>query len=493
MNNKLIIFGAGDYGKLALEHYNKERVAYFADNNPERVGKLYFGKEILSFEKYLEIANQYQTVIAVKGYESIARQLKEHGIKEFSVFSLPYKAAVEKLGKCGQQLKGKLVFFGVDDCIDILLNDCRKNGVDLKNIDIAETDGSQLIGQNIEGYKVRNIKTVLPQADVIIISSINRAYALQTYAQSLKKEGMTIINPFVQSKYYETKEAVYNPYEAEKDIVTEEDWNNFNKRNQFIDAIENQVNELSKHQLLFDHVEIETINRCNGGCSFCPVNVKNDIREKKIMDEQLFINIIDQLAALDYSGRLATFSNNEPFLDERIIRFNEYARKKLPAARLHLFTNGTLLTLEKFVQIIEYLDELIIDNYNQELELNKNSKIIKEYCDEHVELKEKVTIVLRKQQEILTSRGGDAPNRKDIPSYPDAKCVLPFKQLIIRPDGKASLCCNDPYGKYTLGDLTKQSILEVWNGKEFQEIRSSLLKGRKAVEHCRQCDTFILC
>ena len=195
------------------------------------------------------------------------------------------------------------------------------------------------------------------------------------------------------------------------------------------------VTELGKEVPLFEHVEIETVNRCNGKCSFCPVSVAHDIRQRHVMSEELFKKIIDQLAEIEYSGRLALFSNNEPFLDPRIVEFNRYARERLPKARMHLFTNGTVMTLDKFKEIIGYLDELIIDNYNQGLELNENSKAVKEYCEQHPTLKKKVTIVMRKEQEILTSRGGDAPNRNEIRSYPQIKCALPFKQLIIRPDG----------------------------------------------------------
>ena len=164
----------------------------------------------------------------------------------------------------------------------------------------------------------------------------------------------------------------------------------------------------------------------------------------------------------------------------------------LPNARMHLFTNGTLLTLDKFIELIKYLDELIIDNYQQDLRLHKNSQRIADYCNEHMELKEKVTIVLRKPHEILTSRGGDAPNRTEMPSYADAKCVLPFKQMIVRPDGKVSLCCNDPYGKCTLGDLNMESLTDVWYGKAFEEVRTRILKGRGELSHCSHCDTFIL-
>lgn len=39
---------------------------------------------------------------------------------------------------------------------------------------------------------------------------------------------------------------------------------------------------------LFNNIEIETVNRCNGTCSFCPVNKNQDPREYKKMPEELF-------------------------------------------------------------------------------------------------------------------------------------------------------------------------------------------------------------
>lgn len=131
------------------------------------------------------------------------------------------------------------------------------------------------------------------------------------------------------------------------------------------------------------------------------------------MEEGLFHKIIHELQEMDYHGRLALFSNNEPFLDKRIIEWNKYARVHLPNARMHLFTNGTLLSLEKFIEIIPLLDELIIDNYTKDLHLLKNCEDIVDYCEKHAELKSKVTIVPRSPEEIRTTCGGDAPNRKD--------------------------------------------------------------------------------
>lgn len=139
---------------------------------------------------------------------------------------------------------------------------------------------------------------------------------------------------------------------------------------------------------------------------------------------------------------------------------------------------------------MKYLDELIIDNYNQELQLIPNCKKIKEYCLKNPELIKRVTIVLRKPIEILTTRGGEAPNRQEKESYEDTTCINPFTQMIIRPDGKVSLCCNDPLGRNTMGDLNINSLQEVWYGQEFQNVRKALINGRQHIEQCKYCDVF---
>lgn len=164
----------------------------------------------------------------------------------------------------------------------------------------------------------------------------------------------------------------------------------------------------------------------------------------------------------------------------------------MPNARMHMFTNGTLLTLDKFIALTDVLDELIIDNYHQQLKLIKPCEQIKEYCEAHPELKKKVTISLRKPQEILTSRGGTAPNRKELMDYGKERCVLPFKQMIVRPDGKISLCCNDALGRFTLGDAGKEGLLDIWYGSRFQMVRKCLYEGRQNWGNCKNCDTFMI-
>lgn len=244
---------------------------------------------------------------------------------------------------------------------------------------------------------------------------------------------------------------------------------------------------------LFNNIEIETVNRCNGTCSFCPVNKNQDPREYKKMPEELFEKIIKELKEINYNGAIALHSNNEPLLDKEICNYANYARKELPNSYIYLYTNGTLLTIDKFCELITNLDLLVIDNYNDNIQFIEPVKEIFNYCIQHPELKKKVRIDMRLQNQILTSRGGQSDNRDEILTL-KSSCLLPFNKIVVHPDGRIPLCCCDPFGKVILGDLNTEKLVDIWNGKKAKALRESLYKeqySRKNLKLCSKCDVLV--
>lgn len=248
---------------------------------------------------------------------------------------------------------------------------------------------------------------------------------------------------------------------------------------------------------IFRDIEIETINRCNGRCSFCPVNAADDPRPLARMDAGTFSAIVGELSSMNYEGYIGLSSNNEPFLDKNIVSRIAECRSACPGARIYLYTNGTLLTFEKVTLALEAgLDSMTIDDYGDGLLLSENVQHILTELDEVSKswMTPKVVVVLRRRTEVLRNRAGRSPNRSCTDSsaftmYRKAGCLHPFNQLVIRPTGLASLCCNDCLGEVTMGDVTQDGLLGVWNGPEFQRVRRLLMQdGRASVGLCSYCD-----
>jgi MoaA/NifB/PqqE/SkfB family radical SAM enzyme len=264
-----------------------------------------------------------------------------------------------------------------------------------------------------------------------------------------------------------------------------------NKVNSFKIATKRTLKYVKQYEMndmpLFRKIEIETINRCNGKCGFCPVNRKSDTRPYAKMTDELFYSIIKQLKELSYTGHIQIFSNNEPLLDDRIFQFTSDVHRELPRAYFTMLTNGLLLSLEKFQELINNLDFMIISNYRTDYEFLPGTKQVYEYCLENPDIAQKVRICKRLENEVLTSRGGIAPNASAVEVF-GSVCPHPFSQMVIRPDGKCSLCCNDALGQMTLGDANRQSLAEIWNSEEYAILRNSLLKGSEFIPVCRACD-----
>jgi len=67
-------------------------------------------------------------------------------------------------------------------------------------------------------------------------------------------------------------------------------------------------------------------------------------------------------------------------------------------------------------------------------------------------------------------------------------CYLALFQIVVQWNGIVNLCCVDALGQYPFGDLSKQSIREVYNSPAYVSFREMHHENR-ADEHpmCRNC------
>ena len=98
---------------------------------------------------------------------------------------------------------------------------------------------------------------------------------------------------------------------------------------------------------------------------------------------------------------------------------------------------------------------------------------------------------------LADSRGGQenynfmknftSSNRNKTRLYP---CSIPWTDLTVMSNGKVCLCCRDHDGEVILGDLNKQTIVEVLDSEEMREIRDLHLRGEgDKIDLCKNCDS----
>ena len=276
-----------------------------------------------------------------------------------------------------------------------------------------------------------------------------------------------------------------------------------------------RINNLKLHKLeapLFGSVFFEVRTKCNSKCEFCAASTQNEVRKDTYMPMELYTKGIDELKILQFSGGINYHVNNDPLIFPRLIEFVQYARHSLKDASIGIMTNGNALTLKLAEELVKAgINRLYINNYQgeqnhllPELVTNVLHNILpKFYTPDQIKIGQTghdhysnkktfcFNVVSRAYTEVLTSRGGTAPNKKLKSTTPIGFCEFPFTQFNITTDGRVSKCCADFYFSDPMGNLYEQSILEIWRGNNFNEVRHNLLKGnRRKNKHCKECDFY---
>jgi wyosine [tRNA(Phe)-imidazoG37] synthetase (radical SAM superfamily) len=68
------------------------------------------------------------------------------------------------------------------------------------------------------------------------------------------------------------------------------------------------------------------------------------------------------------------------------------------------------------------------------------------------------------------------------------KCSIPFRELYINSNGTLGLCCKDYFDEINFGSLLDNDFLDIYNSKEFLEIREMHKKSMFPDGHlCKNC------
>lgn len=266
-------------------------------------------------------------------------------------------------------------------------------------------------------------------------------------------------------------------------------------------------------------VAIETTNRCNAKCSFCPNN--SMARDRLVMSDDLFEKIVEDCRAFPLKA-IEPFLNGEPFVDPKIMPRLEWIRRRLPGTKLRLYTNGYGLTAKKIDALIGMdVDHLYVsintldpEKYRQILGLNldrtlenmayltdpgRRSRVARRITFRMTRLPQ---TTLSEQQAFidycrkcgvrhfivgLFNYLGDIPSHLPVPGYPCEHIT----RVDVLSNGVVTLCCMDHEGEFAWGDASQESILDIYNGSIARKYRMLHRAGkRRMAGPCGQCNVF---
>jgi radical SAM protein with 4Fe4S-binding SPASM domain len=285
-------------------------------------------------------------------------------------------------------------------------------------------------------------------------------------------------------------------------------------------------------------ISIEPTTSCNLRCPECPSGLRAFTRPTGMLEQQLFKNTIDQLApTLNY---LTFYFQGEPYLNPKFLDMVAYASEKMIYTATS--TNAHYLNDESARKTVESgLDRLIIsidgttqDTYESyriggqldkviegarniilwkrklksktphvvfqflvvkpnEHQVQEVYKIARDLGVDQVVLKTAQIYDYKNGSELIPSQEKYSRYKKNKNGSYEIKnkllnhCWKMWHSCVLTWDGKVVPCCFDKDAHFVLGDLNKNSFAEIWNGKQYSNFRTALLKSRSEIEICKNC------
>jgi len=269
---------------------------------------------------------------------------------------------------------------------------------------------------------------------------------------------------------------------------------------------------------------VESASVCNLRCIMCP-NKCMSPAEKGFMKLDLFKKIVDE--AREFTSDLYLHHRGEPFLNPALFDMIAYARAAGMKTRFH--TNGTLMDEARARKLIAAQPDLVsfsvdgfekqayekvrvgatfektLDNIFGLLRLRREAGVRKPYVViEKILFRNsaipsdpaKVAELTRRFEEAgadeVIEKAEYVWAEETAPELdqPPGKmvCTFPWYAMVICWDGTVTPCPQDFHAKMALGNVTTQTIREVWNGPAYRDLRHRLTSDLGSLTLCHKCD-----
>ena len=276
------------------------------------------------------------------------------------------------------------------------------------------------------------------------------------------------------------------------------------------------------------YINIETINTCNARCIMCGIDF--DSRPVKPMPEEIFEKILSEISLHAESIRKVNlYLDCEPLLDKKLhvkIRRLKDAGIKVVC----ISSNASALTEKRGKELIEAgLDQIYITidslekkryeairvglkfdavyqntlNFVKLRNSSNSNLVIRVQMVSMQENQGEEQDFVRHWEELLSKRdliavhmahnwGGAVADRGQTgdSSINQVPCTILWSNTCIHSDGSVALCSVDTVASsgHSLGNVTDNSILEIWRGERLRRMREMHLNGKRSeISLCNGC------
>lgn len=242
-------------------------------------------------------------------------------------------------------------------------------------------------------------------------------------------------------------------------------------------------------------VEISDSGTCNRKCSFCPRSDENYEDKKEFISPYLHEKLLKELSGYNYTGMIIYSGFNEPLLNKDIYQNIAQTKRYLPKSKIELITNGDVLNLTRLLKLFESgLSTILISVYDSEKDYFKFQKLCNEAglnSNQYI-LRKRYLSEEKNFGITISNRGGLMDNAK----YPikslekplSAKCFYPSYTFFLDYNGDVLMCSHDWGKKNILGNLNKQSFIDIWLSDKAKETRTKLFSSLRDFSPCNVCD-----
>ncbi|MCK9455423.1 radical SAM/SPASM domain-containing protein [Sulfurimonas sp.] len=269
-------------------------------------------------------------------------------------------------------------------------------------------------------------------------------------------------------------------------------------------------------------VNFDICTFCNHKCTFCSNSDPRTIKEQTTLKD--FDKVMRNVAKYVEISELGLSAKGEVLVNKEFARIIKSSKEDFKIPYVYFSTNGALLDEKRAIEILEagvdsikfsinavdaksYHSVHLVDDFDTVIKNFKN--LLKLKRERFKTLKVTISSVIDLDKESLVESfkeliGKDFELVDDVAVYAitytpkfnkvsseqkvTKKCSIPFNELYINSDGSLGLCCKDYFDAVNFGSLLENDFMDVYNSKEFLEIREMHQKSLFPDNHlCKNC------